>query len=125
MKDQLPELLDYIGSICKDSADFVLAQAPEVVQQLILLKRIEYTLALVVCAGITLYLAKAAARWHRKAGDFELFASERDFAKLCTASAAGGGSATALLTYYGLQQTLTVWLAPKVYILEYVTDLVK
>jgi hypothetical protein len=124
-KDQLPELLDYIGNTLKDSADFVLVQAPEVIQQLILLKRIEYSIFLCLSVAVLALMTWGSHHSIRKLR--EAYDEQDDGVIvlwiLTTFFTVFGSGILTLVTIDHISNTLTVWFAPKVYILEYAADL--
>jgi hypothetical protein len=124
---QLPELLEYIGNICKDSTDFVLAQAPEVVQQLILLKRVECSIFLCLSVSMVTLLTWGAQHSIQKLREAH---DEQDDGPIilwiiATVGTVFGAGVLTLVTIDHISDTLTVWLAPKVYILEYAANLLK
>jgi len=125
--NQLPELLEYIGNTCKESADFVLAQAPEVVQQLILLKRIECSIFLCLSVAMIALLTWGAHHSIQKLREAHENNDDGPIIVWVVAMVLTvfGASIGTLVTLDHISNTLTVWFAPKVYILEYAAHLLK
>jgi hypothetical protein len=124
--EHIQRILKGMADSLEGSTDFVLAQAPEVIQQLIMLKRIEYSIFLclsVVILALLTWGAHQSIRKLREAHDNNDDVIILWFiAAFCTVFSAG---ACILVTFECISDTLTVWFAPKVFILEYAAHLLK
>lgn len=126
---QAERLLKLITDSLEQGKDFVLEQAPDVVQQLIMLKRIEYSVYAVL-AGLLLAAAVTFILWsipHVKK-EYENFACSEWLPVWALSSMLSGGLvllATISLVDGVLPVLLKVWLAPKVFLLEYLASIIK
>jgi hypothetical protein len=123
---QAERLLKLITDSLEQGKDFVLEQAPDVVQQLILLKRIEYSVYVLVAVP---FLAVTAAFVLRSLPRIKEEFNDMSSPPLRSfASAVLGVIAfptTIMLFENILPVLLKVWFAPKVYLLEYLASIVK
>ena len=118
-------ILKLFADSLEQGKSFTLDQAPEVVQQLILWKRVEYGVTVVVL------LLFAFIGW-RLAITCSRLANEAKKEKYERSDWRGGQIMAAVSTFFlcgfaitiGVQ-SLQVWLAPKIYVLEYATNLLR
>ena len=122
--DDAERILKFFADSLESGKDLAIDQGPDVIQQLILWKRWEYGLAIALLVAIAALLAGAAGWLFRTAGS--LGASDAEPYKaggiaFTAASAAVATLGLVVLFNGGLQ----VWLAPKVFVLEYAVNLLK
>lgn len=124
--EHVQRILKGMADSLEGSTDFVLAQAPEVIQQLILLKRIECSLFL--CISVAMFALLAWGTHHcihqlRKAYDGQDDAIIGWI--IATVFTIFGAGISIRVSIDNLSDTLIVWLAPKVFILEYAANLLR
>ncbi len=120
--EQANRLLKLLADGVEQGKDFVLTQAPEVVQQLILWKRAEHTAW--VCMGlvgmvVVYFVGRRCYAWivkDNRHGELEEL--------LCLLGIPSAALLFLLMLLFNIAPCLQVWLAPKVYLLEYLTKLV-
>jgi hypothetical protein len=125
--EHIQRIIKEMADSLEGSTDFVLAQAPEVIQQLILLKRIECPLFL--CISVVMLALMTWGAYHSTQKLREALDEQDDgpiilwiIASVCTVFS---GGVLTLVTIDHISNTLTVWFAPKVYILEYAANLLR
>ena len=121
---QQEEAWKFLLESLRETKTFVLEQAPDVLQQLITWKRVEYLVGFALATVLTAVLLRAAWVAGKRAcrSDPHRF----DEGQTCLAIFATSGSAVTVAWaigcgYYGLM----VWCAPKVFLLLYLASLVK
>ncbi len=119
-------ILKGVADSLEGSTDFVLAQAPEVIQQLILLKRIECSIFLGLSVAMVALLTWGSHHFIQKLREAY---DEQDDALILWIVIAGatifGAGIGILASIDNFSDMLTVWLAPKVYVLEYAANLLR
>jgi hypothetical protein len=121
--EQLQRILKSFADSVEGGTNFVLAQAPEVLQQLILWKRVESVVCSVILLSVVIWLSRVCKRNKANSGKTE--SSYATDWPMGVAAATGGLSILTFLVWCAsLSPMLQVWLAPKVYILEYLRSLV-
>ena len=128
--EHIQRILKGVADSLEGSADFVLTQAPEVIQQLILLKRVECSLFLCISVAMIALLTWGSYQCIQKVREaHDEQNNEQDGAimawVIATVFTIFGAGVSAIVSIDHLSDTLTVWLAPKVFILEYATNLLK
>ena len=118
---QLAAFLGKLNDAAQAGGEFAIAQAPLVVQEKILYGRVTSTLGalLAIAAGI-ITCRVWVAHW-RNVKAQSLTDTEPGLCVACLA--AGTGSVVATVTLG--QEALLVWLAPRLYILEWIAGLLK
>lgn len=121
----LNEALRGLLDTFKDSKDFVLEQAPDVVQQLILYKTVYH--GSVVLGGMLLMLLGAYLLYRGiKLGQESKWSDEMATPVIIQALFGFVGGLTGIIAFSNnIQIFMKVWLAPKVYLLEYISSLIK
>jgi len=117
-------ILTLIADSIQQSKDFVLEQAPDAIQQLVAWKRVETLIGVVVgllLLAVAVYLARTLKEKAMKAEhDVEIFIVT---ARGCLAAIATLGGVGAVLTH--ASPCLQVWIAPKLFVIEYLADILK
>ena len=106
----------------KEGKDFVLREAPLVVQEYVLLKRVEATLYAAVGVACLVFVAFAARKIHAtvKAADDETL-KDADVLVVVEWGIAGVLSAVSVVWIAdNVGVALTAWLAPRILVLDYV-----
>lgn len=114
MSDQTEKLVSEITEIVKSSKTFVLDQAPDLAKQIVLSGRIKITLLLIFCLfsfGTLWAFGKFIYKDHKKIGD------DSDFIGWCMALSFVV-LLLMLLTGGTISDFITVWFAPKLYLLR-------
>lgn len=124
MNELAKTLTAFLQSL-KPGVDFVLAQAPLVVQEKILLARLSSTFWTVVGLTMVLVCVYLVRRTIRKAIDSPAASGEEE--RWVIAAVASGAVLLIGCTVFllNLDTAMTAWLAPRVYILEWIGSLVK
>ncbi len=129
--EKLNRLLDLLIESMEQSKTFVLDQAPDVVQQLVIWKRTEYTVAVCLCIMAIVTLS-CLFRWNLTniIRVYKVDQVDDEDHEPEMVARVGGQVAAAiaiLMAFIVMCQyipcTLQVWLAPKVFILEYLARL--
>lgn len=102
-------LLVEITKIIQSSKDFVLSEAPDIARQIVLMGRIEQSLLLIFNIIGLLAILKWAL-WVKKQDSYHV---EMQWAGLCVI-----GPILTLTFCFFLMGTISVWLTPKLYILN-------
>jgi uncharacterized membrane protein len=132
MKEQLGRILKYLIDSVESTGNFVLQQAPDVVQQYVLYQRCLKTLfvvlsivAFLAAIGCLLslrkYLKRVTKNWELKAENTAAFESVAPRLGAATVFVGFGIG----LFANNIQECILAWVAPKVLILEYVANLLK
>lgn len=118
---QAEKLLKLLTDSIEQGKDFVLEQAPDVVQQLLLYKRIEYTFYAVLFTLIMAVVIYVAVK------GFNVCMSKTDTDSLSIILAICGISTIIIVPILcGLiPRLIMVYVTPKVFLLEYLTNIVK
>lgn len=115
----------------KATGTFVVEQAPDVVQQLVLYKTVEYTVWSVIPAVGAVCLSCKAVQLYRKAAEkvkksSSNFTTVDDFSEFWFSMLSGSASVIlSLIAATHITWLLKITLAPKVWLLEYAASLVK
>ncbi len=112
------KLLKVLKETLENSQEFVLAQAPEVIQQLILWGRICWPILTIMLLVATLLCVWGARYNLRKYASKEGFNKEEGNA-VCGMILSLMGMITAAFMCGSLLDSLQVWICPKVYLLNY------
>lgn len=118
------ETLDMIRQWLKSGAEFVKEQAPDVCQQIVMREVAQWYVCLAVWAILLLVAAVAAIFFARKLKACKKYYEEEQYilgTGFSCMAAAGGFIGVAVCAY----NIVSVQTAPKVFILEYLTKLVK
>lgn len=126
-RDILVGWLEAIGEATKGAKDFVLEQAPEVVRDVVALGRAEMTVQLVLAAaGIVMaqWVARLCCRWFDQAKvdgaqEDQLAGYATAFIGVCLF-----GIAAVVVFLDGIHEFCAAWFAPRVYVIEYVAELI-
>jgi len=118
MKPELQDTLTEALEALQQGKDFILQKAPAVIQEFIAWKRAEH-LVLTAVAALVIVAALLTVRWALKKDDHEeLFA----IAAICSGGVAIGAG---IIFSFHAFSALQVWIAPRVYLLEYVASALK
>jgi hypothetical protein len=115
---QAEKLLKLLTDNIAQGKDFVLEQAPDVVQQLILYKRIEYTFYAILCTLIIVVVSYVSIKCFRTL-------KYEDKIPVCILLSGIPICLLAPIFLGFIPELLKVWIAPKVFPLEYLAGLVK
>jgi len=114
LQDTLAEALEAL----QQGKDFILREAPAVIQEFIAWKRAEH-LVLAAIAALVIVAALLTVRWAlRKDDEEELFI-------IITICSAGFAIGAGIIFCFHAFSALQVWIAPRVYLLEYVASALK
>lgn len=123
MKQELLAWLTSVRQLAEQGKDFVLQQAPMVVQEKITWGRATETLwavAAFLVFAVSVYLAMKAWRWV-----FSIPADEQDGHAVAGIFASIPAVCLFFVFMSQLETALQVWLAPRLYIIDWVVGLVK
>lgn len=123
---EISELVKFIADTLKESKDFVLEQAPSVIQEFITWKRWEYlTLAvlLTVFAATFAYLSAKAFKWALKEAETDLESAAP--VGVLSFFAVAASVIFTICAIYHAYCALQVWIAPKVFLIEFVSSALK
>jgi hypothetical protein len=121
--EQLQRVLKSFADSVEGGTEFVLTQAPEVLQQLILWKRIESVIFSIILLSLVAWLSRVCKRNVANSGKTESI-YDTDW-PIGIAAFTGGCAGLAFIVWCAnLSSMLQVWFAPKVYILEYLRSFV-
>lgn len=116
------KVLKLIADSLEQGKDFALEQAPLIVQELIAWKRVELTAKFLIAIAVLLVglffarlLLKYSNKWYN--------ADEPEKLMPCAFISIMGILIGAMTTAALMSSTLQVWLAPRLYVLEYFKDL--
>ena len=104
--------------------NFVLAELPEVVEQLLMYKAFDHSLGVVFCLLLSFATAYGLRFVYKKHEDNP----RSDWYIALTFGCVFGVPAIILMVYmcfYSFSKVIQIWIAPKVYLLEYASELVK
>jgi len=124
----LARLLDSLTAEMASAKDFVLAEAPEVIQQLLTYQVVRHVGVIVIIGGFVALIVYIVKRVHRFQ-DKMFGENEADDLVFAKGLASVVGLLLCLLGFvevcFRVNSLLFVLIAPKVYILEYAADLIK
>lgn len=120
---ELQPLIEQIVSLVKDTKDFVLAQAPDFVRQFIVYSYIQAFVCLAV--GIAALIACALAiKYARNHWNVDRYDNLEPRAIIACIVAPLFGIGGILSVFCETQELLTIWLAPKIYIVMNIASVV-
>lgn len=117
--EQLAKTLSKGLELAEKSGNFILDQAPDLIQQLLIYKTIDYSITILISSLVLYFLGKAIYRDYKKGEDFE----DRDLILQIF-----GGFVFIFLAigvYFSLSQLIQIIFAPKIYLIEYISHLIK
>jgi len=129
--DQLHRALEMLLDGMEKTQDFAVEQIPLVVQELIVWKRFWFTsqtAAFLVLGILSIWLFKAASRWcSQEEKEAREESRKKDLDGYVAAGLLGiGGTIVALIGFcISVYWASMVWFAPRVYILECLTSMVR
>lgn len=129
----LAKALEAALEAAKTTGNFVVEQAPDVVQQLLLFNTVAYTVKTVLFSTITTVGFVVAAKLFRKSSaQAEAYANSHTYMApdgfssfMLGGVSCGVGGAALVATCNQLLSLLKITLAPKVWLIEYAASLVK
>jgi len=123
--EQAERVLKLLGDSLEGGKEFVLREAPDVVQQLIVWKRVESVAVISALLSLSLLALLVSRAAHRIFNDERLVADSEKAGFACVVALMAYLACLSFLisAICGGIGYLQVWLAPKVYVLEYCTKL--
>lgn len=118
-EEVLATVLQKAMEVAEKTGDFVTEQAPDVVQQLLVWKLASAVLVAAVSLLLFALLARLAYR-ATKWDDVDL-----DFQSMAVAFSLVGAAMCGSVGAHSAMTALQIWLAPKVYLIEYTANLIK
>jgi len=122
LESKLSAVLDLIIDGAKDAAHWTLEQAPDVAREMVTAGRAKSVFAIVAMASIAATCAWLARRALRKAEADQASDSDWITAFILGTFASGVFAIITMVTAY---ESITVWFAPRVYLLEEAAKLLK
>ena len=123
LSQRLASILGYLEEAVRAAGEFTMEQAPEVVQQFLLWKM---TQGAVMMSGgvIAMITVLFLVRFFKKKAEADKcsYGGSDWWVGFWMCGLFGGGGSI-LLTVAGLMLFLKIWIAPKVYLIEYIADL--
>jgi hypothetical protein len=121
LQKQLAEYLAALSATVKSGSDFVLEQAPLLVQEKVVYGRVIETALLIAGVGAVCF-----AVWVFKKGwTYEADSYMDDTRLMLTIPAVIGGVVATIATVTQMSAVAMVWFAPRLYILEWVVGMVR
>ena len=122
--EQLAEILKKGLEAAEKTGSFVVEQAPDLIQQLIVWKTCEYILLILISVGLILSIKKWYNSAIKRYGDFDDFIDSVEFV---------GFSIYSIIVipifgialFYSFFNLVQILLAPKIWLIEYATNLIK
>ena len=120
------ELAQFMMDTLKDSKDFVMEQAPDVIQQFIAWKTCQHGMLVVLFVVLSLVLV-CVMRWAWRYAGKEMNEVDRPLFRFLAVGCAGGGGSVGFVvgTILNLFWFVEVLVAPKVYLLEWAASVLK
>lgn len=116
------QLVDGAKQVTEKSVDFAMEQIPDIIHQLLLWKAADAVIGIIAMLILIVIFFKFLPK-------VQAFAKEdRDPASLILYSVFGGAVLLvfpAIAIFWNVSLILKIWLAPKIYLIEYVSELVK
>jgi len=122
LESKLSSVLDLIISGAKDATHWTLEQAPDVAREMVAAGRVKSVFAIVVIAGISAVFAMLARKAFKKAETDTSSDADWVTAFMLATVASVVLAIAALVNIYG---AITIWFAPRVYLLEEAAKLLK
>jgi hypothetical protein len=131
LEQALIDIITNAANSMSDAKDFIMAELPEVIQQLLLWHAVESIIHMLfgllllaaIPVGWTIVYHKRHVLFRRKRSEFDAMSGE------AWTTSTLGVFLTIIFTFIGLALLnltwLQIWLAPKVYLIEYAAGLVK
>jgi hypothetical protein len=123
LQQALAELINKSVSVGESAIAFTQEQLPEVIQQLLIWKGAESALATVVGIAIAIFIARTPSKLIAIDWDDYNNGTKQAFGVARGVVAASAG--LVLVIECGMPAWLQIWLAPKVYLIEYAASLAK
>jgi len=124
--EAVTNMVNGVSGAAGQATDFVLEQAPLVIQELILWKRVEHTLWLAI--SIVLLIALAFFVWKNVVKISSIISEGDDPFPRVMCTAVGGVVSLIIgleMLFSNLTPCLQVWLAPRLYLIEYAADILR
>ena len=136
MKENLSQLEQILVDMINETKegiskglDITIAQMPDLVYQLLLYKVAYYCLTLVVCLILTITFVKLQKKIKVSVKPKPRYPYDKLNEDSYTLFVVMGGFLMvvmpAIVSYYSICNLLKIWLAPKIYLIEYVSHLVR
>lgn len=121
LSTNLVEIITQIQGAVATGSDFLLTQLPEIAQQYVLYGRVRTTITVLVCLGLLPLTTLLVKKLNHglKENSFD----ERFLLGYCAAFI--GYVIIGLSLYHHLTQALLVWIAPKIWLIQTLSALVK
>ena len=123
-EQSVAELLTYIKDGIESGGEFVMEQAPLLVQEIVLYGRVKWT---VFCFALMSIVAFAVYSWVRRGTIYKAYENADDddsfFPRMLVSSVAGLMAAGFL--FPSAESLIRAWLAPRLYVLEFVRQLLR
>lgn len=122
--EQLAEILKKGLEAAEKKGNFVVEQAPDLIQQLIVWKTCEYILLILISVGLILSIKKWYNSAIKRYGDFDDFIDSVEFVGFSIYS-------IIVIPIFGIAlfhsffNLVQILLAPKIWLIEYATNLIK
>lgn len=122
--EQLAEILKKGLEAAEKTGSFVVEQAPDLIQQLIVWKTCEYILLILISVGLILSIKKWYNSAIKRYGDFDDFIDSVEFVGFSIYS-------IIVIPIFGIAlfhsffKLVQILLAPKIWLIEYATNLIK
>lgn len=122
--EQLAEILKKGLEAAEKTGSFVVEQAPDLIQQLIVWKTCEYILLILISVGLILSIKKWYNSAIKRYGDFDDFIDSVEFVGFSIYS-------IIVIPIFGIAlfhsffNLVQILLAPKIWLIEYATNLIK
>lgn len=120
LQKQLAEMLSKLTAVAQDAGKFAADQIPPLVQEKIAFGRISETIQLVIVVVLVAAMFRIARRCFRAAA-----AEDSDGYMVGGALAAFGTIVFALGAAFQINTTLMVWMAPRLYIVEWLREMAR